>query len=77
MSLILALWFIRNMRKLPVLDPPVLINNKKVTVMIAIDHHCKINVIFPTINLLPGCKLGLFQHLENAAIQPGYHRTQD
>lgn len=45
--------------------------------MIAIDHHCKINVIFPTINLLPGCKLGLFQHLENAAIQPGYRRTQD
>lgn len=50
---------------------------EKVTVIIALHHHSRINAVFPVINLLPGCKLGLFRHLENAAIQPGSCMTYD
>lgn len=69
--------FIQELRKLTVSAPPVLINNKKVTAMTTTDHQHKINVVFPTINLLLRCKLGLFWHFENMATQPGCHRTQD
>lgn len=51
--------------------------SKRVTVIAVIYHHHRINVVFPQINLLPRWKFGIFRHLENAAMQPGYCVTQD
>lgn len=70
--------FIHKMGKQPVLAPlsHVTINQKKVTVIIAIYHHQRINVVFPVINLLLQYKLVMFRCLKDAAIQPGYCMTE-
>lgn len=44
--------------------------NRKVTVIIAIYHYHKRNVVVPVINRLPRCQLGIRKDVENAATQP-------